>query len=377
MNTWYFLPIIFISIFLYPLVIKRILAKGQIKEAFIIEEDNELFLYQFIDYYKWVWLRFSSSYETHLYKLRRINLTNLTSEYEKKIVLTSAKLMHGNANIIGINNKYFFVSSDNNLFIVDLKTAENITTKNTILEKNPNIKDFNIDDIIYSRILKTIIVYDKTGDSYYLDTDTLILKRLNREIKDDEKLKSFFNLNNLPQAKLQSFIYDQKENDSYYFPHDIEVQYIPKPGTAKTYIYINYKHKKNQKIHYTELNDCFLHPTVLSHDNKEFPYVKGKEPILMVLHTKEFKPKAKELMLSAIVGNSEILWTRNLSELFINVRFGEDNTLNYFEYKNNLILFLMSGTNRYKMSLSTINKEDGTIIHQPVQYINREIKFKD
>jgi len=368
MKPWH-IPIIILAWIFISSFIKRLFIKGEIEKAFIIEDNNQLFLYQFIDYYAREWAR-SGSYETHRYKLLKINLTNLTSEYKKKILFTSNKLMHGGADVIGINNKYFYVDIDGDLYIVDLKTGKRIAKKKTILKKNPKIKDFGINDIIYSKTLNTIVIHDKRGNSHYLDTDTLILKRLNRDIEDGEEVRSFFNLENLPMLELISFLYEEKESRLFYFPDDIEVQYIPEPGTAQSYIYID-KHKKERKIHSTELKDYFLHPTVVSYDNKEFPYVKGKEPILIVLHAKEFKPKAGELMLSAVVGKSEILWTKNLSELFINASFGSDNRLCYLEYKNNLILFLMSGRNRYKMSLSTINKENGEIINKPVQYINR------
>jgi hypothetical protein len=372
MKAWHIPLIVFGSVFIYS-ILKRLFIRGEIEKAFIIYDKNQLFLYQFIDYYAWEWAR-SGSYETHRYKLRKINLTNLNSEYEKKIAFSSARLMHGGANVIGINNKYFYVNIDGRLYIVDVTTGKRIAKKKTILKKNPKIKDFDINDIIYSKTLETILIYDKRGNSHYLDTDTLILKRLNREIEENEEVKSFFNINDLPLVELKSFTYDHKESGLYYFPDDIEVQYISKPGTAQSYIYID-KNKKEKKVHHTELKECFLHPTVLSEDNKEFPYVKGKEPILIVIHAKEFKPKAGELMLSAVIGDSEVLWTKKLSELFINASFGNDNKLCYLEHKNNLILFLSSGNNIYKMSLCTINKEDGKIIHKPIQYINRGIKF--
>jgi len=364
MNTWY-IPIFIFSGFLIYSFLKRLFIKGEIQEAFIIEDKDELFLYQFIDYYAREWTR-SGTFETHRYKLRRINLTNLTSEYEKKIVFSSSKIIYDNTNIIGINNKYFFVDINASFFIIDLRTGKRIAKKKTILNKNPNIKDFEINNIIYSKTLKTIIIYDKTGDSYYLDTDTLILKRLNREIEDDEEVRDFFNLENLPLLKLQSFKEDNKGSSIQDSIHKIKAPYIP-------VIEQDYTDIKDKEIHHTELKDYFLHPRILSQNKNESSYGKDKTNILIVLHAKKFKQEASELMLSAVVENKETLWTRNLSELFINASFGEDNKLYSLEHKNNLILILSSGKNRYKMSLSTINKENGDIIHQPVQYINKGI----
>jgi len=373
MGKWIFVVGVFALVFLQN-ILKRLLSKGQIMSSFIVDEENNKFLFQFIDYQTSQWAR-SGSYETHRLKLRKINLNTLKSEFQITVKSYSSGVLHGGGDVIGYNSKYVFINIyDTNLIVVDAEKGKIVARKKTILKKNPKIKNFGINDILYSKELESVIIYDNRGVSYYLDADTLILKRLKRLLHEKETVDHLFRLKDLPMTAFRKYDFSQKESGLYYFPDDLEVSYLPEEGTARNFIHIE-KKRHDRKINVASLDEAFLRPMVLSFDTKAFPYVNKKNPTLIVLHLPEFNPNPDEIMLSAVVGKSKVLWTHKLADMFVKPRFGSDNKLYYIEFEKTLVLFMLSGNGTYKMSLSEVDKADGAIVTTPVQYINRIIKF--
>ncbi len=198
-NHLSFLSIIIFAAFLF-FKLKRIFAKGMIAECYVINDKINPYLLLLVNYEVGFMGRVGGMSYFSDYRLKKINLKNLSVEYDVRIDKYGADIN----NHIKVNEYFIFILADkDDLLIFDNKTGEKLSNRKKIIEKNPVLLDFNRELVEYDSILGTVVVFDNQGCAYVIDPRTNIATQFEFKGKtiDDVNMSTLEDLHLLDLSK--------------------------------------------------------------------------------------------------------------------------------------------------------------------------------
>ncbi|PLW91879.1 MAG: hypothetical protein C0592_13615 [Marinilabiliales bacterium] len=367
MSFLYILGGIIVLTFVYS-EFKKLFIKGEVKRGYYCAEKEELYLLN--NYSSWEWSR-QGSYETHQYKLEKYDLKTLEHRFTTKLsfyVVRSVFDDIGEAIGLDCNFFYYFINKKR-LLIVDMETGKKVAGRKKILKHNPGIKNFNVLDSVYSSTHMALVVNDNTGERYILDPNTLKLTPFKKKIEKQDTRMALPSFNDMPVLEINSVTFSGDYPQTYYFNDEPKVDFVQEKNSDRYFIHI--KHESNPSDVSAGKTD-FMGQHILSYECSAFPYVDIGYPVLIVVHAPRFNPDGKELIISAVYGQSQVLWSCSFEELFINPEIGDNTSIRYIELKDSLVFIFMNGR-PHKISMSKVDKKTGKILSGPKRFINKKI----
>ncbi len=369
MNGIHIFLVVISSAILYHFI-KRLLAKGKIIDGYIIDNKKNSYLLLLIDY-ETSSVSKGGIFSFHTYKFKKINLQELTVEYEVKIAGFGSKMLDGYVYIFGMNEDFLFVITHNDdLVIINNKTGKRQCNKKQIIKINPILKDFNINLCIYNHILQSIIIFDNQGYAHLLDPETIIAEQIDFKIDPADKDQSYIMLEDLPQVKLnENYINSREPNPVIAGSNKYDVNFISDKGSKRYFVHIITKFS-NEKPKGLDLS--FLNPKIMNTGISTIPYLTVNPPSVVITHMRNLNPKIEDIYISRVDAKSKELWKLNITDIAVNPKFSEHSYL-YFTEFNDKIYFIYTKTSHHKVSISVINKYTGNIIEKPGLFVNRRI----
>ena len=267
MNGIYFFLIVISSAILYHFI-KRLLAKGEIIDGYFIDNKKNSYLLLLIDYETSMVSKGGISL-FHTYKLKKINLQELTVEYEVKIAKFGSGMLDGYIYIFGMNENFLFIVTYNDdLVIMNNKTGKKQCNKKQIIKKNPILKDFNINLCKYCHILQSIVIFDNQGYAHLLNPETIIAEQIDFKIKPTDEDESYIMLEDLPQVKLnENYINSREPNPFIAGSNKYDVNFISDKGSKRYFVHIitNFSNEKPKGLEMSFLNPHIMNTGIVQY----------------------------------------------------------------------------------------------------------------
>ena len=351
---------------------KWLFAKGEIIDAYIINDKSGSSVLLLIDYATTMVSKGGIS-KSHSFKFKKINLQNLSVEYEEIIISFTSDMLDGFVNILGMNEQFSFIVSYNyDLIVFDIISGRILCSRKEIIKGHPFLKGFDTEHCVYSNNDKSVVIFDSRGDAFLLDTETIEVRKIDFDKNHVVKAETVSTFDNLPSVALnKSYLI----SDPISFFNDVDnynIDFIPDKGSKRYSIYIK-DYGSDGKV---EVSDqTFLSPTLMRNDKNEMPLLTMDIPNILIVHLKNLDPAMKDIYISRVDEKGCEHWRKNIFEITVNAKLSKNSFL-YFSELNNEIYFIYAQKLSDRLSVSAIDKHSGKLLHKPKLFINRRIEHK-
>jgi hypothetical protein len=351
---------------------KWLFAKGEIIDAYIINDKSGLSVLLLIDYATTMVSKGGIS-KSHTFKFKKINLQDLSVEYEEKIISFTSDMLDGFVNVLGMNEQFLFIVSYNyDLIVFDIINGKIICNKKEIIKENPNLTGFDTEHCVYSNNDKSVVIFDGREDAFLLDTNTIKAEQINFDNNHFEKAEIVSTFDDLPSVALnKSYLI----SDPISFFNDVDnynIDFIPNKGSKRYSIYIR-DYGSDEKVDVSD--QTFLGPTLMRSDKNEMPLLTIDIPNILIVHLKNLDPAIKDIYISRIDEKGYEHWRKDIFEITVDAKLSKHSFL-YFSELNNEIYFIYAQKSSDRLSVSAIDKHSGKLLHKPKLFVNRRIEYK-